>query len=629
MAEGVQPKRRNDIDCLRAVAVLVVILYHADVAGMGAGFIGVDIFFVISGYLMARILITNPAPPDIWTFYLRRIRRVMPLAIIVVVASVPAAWLLLMPGPLKDHGQAMAAAVTSLSNLLFWWEAGYFELGSAQKPLLHTWSLGVEAQFYLVFPLILMTLGRRVVAGMAVLAGLSFLAALLAGPGAPEAVFYLLPFRLWELLAGALGACVVLHRGARLLGLLGAALMAAGLVVVDHDTAWPWLTTLLPVAGAMLVLMGGFRGPEMLAALGRWSYGLYLWHWPVFVFWQLALPEMPVAGHLVWMLPALIGLSWLTYHLIEQPFQRGQVSIRVWAGLPAGALVGLGAALHLTGGMPERLSPAAHAVHVAFAREAMPCHNVTAYPTVLQGEICLLGDPTSKPLMVLVGDSHAGHLAAELDRELRRRGLSAMAFTRSWCAPLPGLGTTAPGRGRDCRAYIAAVFDRIAATPPPLIVLAAQWGSYESGGRPGVPDVSYEMAGHTDGFAVAMEVLRDRLAALPATKVILASTPEFPVSVPDRLMRKAHVSDRVVRALVPLDYVARNGGTLAALRALDDMPETVVLYPETQFCKAGLCQVADPTGAPYFRDSNHLTNLGAVRVVSMLGPYLDRVTPAH
>ena len=610
--------RRGDIDALRTVAVLLVILYHADVPGFGAGFIGVDIFFVISGYLMARILVLSDRPPGVLRFWMRRIRRVVPLLAVVIAVSAPVGWLVLMPGPLRDHGQAMVAALGQGSNLLFWWEEGYFELGGAQKPLLHTWSLGVEAQFYLVLPLILMLAGRHVFALLALLAGASYIAALALGPGAPEAVFYLLPFRLWELLAGSLAAIVAV-RARGWFAFAGLALIAVSLGVVGHDAAWPGGLTLLPVAGTVLLLWRGFPALAPLVALGRWSYGLYLWHWPVFVFWGLAFPETPLAGELVWMLPALIAVSWATYRLVELPFQTGRMPVRPLPVLAGAAALGLaGVALHLSAGAPVRLNPAAAAIHAHSAREPMPCHNAVEAEAVAEGETCLLGVPGAPVRVALVGDSHAGHLAGALDARLKVEGSSGLAFTRSWCAPLPGLSTTAPGRGRDCGGFMEAVFDALEADPPDLLILAAQWGSYAQGGREGVPEVTYRMAGG-GGFDAAVEALAGRLERLGTAVIVVGPTPEFGAAVPDSLMRESQRAGALVRALPPLDPARRHVEVSPALARLAG-GKVSVIEPWGLFCKAGLCMVATEIGQPYFRDSNHLTDRGAARVVEKILP---------
>ena len=613
--------RRDDIDGLRAVAVLLVILFHAEVPGFGAGFAGVDIFFVISGYLMARILVTSASPPDVITFYIRRVRRILPLLAVVCAATLPAAWVLLMPGPLRDHGQAMSAAVLQLSNLLFWWESGYFALGSAQKPLLHTWSLGVEAQFYLTFPLILGVLGRHVHLGLLLCAVLSFALMMGFGTVAPDAVFYLYPFRMWELLAGALAAiCIPAMRPHW--ALTGVFLIAMGLALVTHDRPWPWVTTALPVAGTVLMLAAPWQGLVVLAPLGRWSYGLYLWHWPAFVFWRLAMPEAPVAQALWWMLPTLVLLSWATYRLIERPCQAG---LRITlGGASAMALLVLGGiALHLTGGVPGRLQPGAAQVHAAFAREPMPCHNKLDADLAALGIECRLGAAQVAPRIVLLGDSHAGHLAAALDAHLRDKGQAALAYTRSWCVPLPGFGTSAPGRGTDCPAFMSAAFDRLRAAPPDLVILAAQWASYAQGGRPGVPRVRYAMAGSGAGMDAAVLALAAELKGIGARVIVVGATPEFPTSVPDALMRHAQLTDKILPLRTALDGDRRQAQVRAALAPLAAQRHVTLLPTRDLFCKANLCRVADPEGRPFFRDSNHLTDLGAQAVIARLAPHLD------
>ena len=372
-------KYREEIDGLRTVAVLPVILFHAGIEVFSGGFIGVDVFFVISGYLITTIIASELGHGDfsILRFYERRARRILPALFFVMLCTIPFAWLWMLPDILRDYSQSLVAVITFSSNILFFFETGYFALDSELKPLLHTWSLAVEEQYYVFFPLILWLIwrfGKRPVFWIvSALALVSFLACEWGWRHAPEANFFLTPFRAWELLAGSLCA---LHLGERkpegrnLPALLGLALVAVPIVVYNGETPFPSFYTLAPVVGTALIIL--FAGRQTLVGrllslppfvgIGLISYSAYLWHQPVFAFARLASPERP--GLLVML--ALAGLSlvlaYLSWRFVEQPFRRSGGGIlptrsAVFSAACAGSLVfaGLGAVGHVRNGFPERM----------------------------------------------------------------------------------------------------------------------------------------------------------------------------------------------------------------------------------------------------------------------------------
>ncbi len=339
------PGYRTPIDGLRAVAVGAVVLFHFGVAPFSGGFVGVDVFFVISGFLITRLLLADIADrkPLILPFYRRRILRLFPALFMMLAVTLAAALLLLYPSDLRHFGESLASVAGFGSNLYFRNSSGYFSAAADQKPLLHTWSLSVEEQFYLVYPPLLAVLARRSVRLAAAVLGLLALASLLASAwatrAAPMTAFYLTPFRFWELMLGGLiplfGLAAPRSRAAsETLAWGGLGLIAAAVFGYTLETPFPGLAALPPCLGAAAVILscerpGSNAAARLLSlpaatALGRISYSLYLWHWPVIVF----------AGH--WLFrrptgietPALIALSLAlaaaSYRFVEQPFRHGR-----------------------------------------------------------------------------------------------------------------------------------------------------------------------------------------------------------------------------------------------------------------------------------------------------------------
>ena len=297
---------RREIDGLRALAVLPVILFHAGFQTFSGGFVGVDVFFVISGYLITTVIFAELETGNfsVIKFYERRARRILPALFLMMSVCLPFAWLWLMPHDLKSFSQSLVAVSAFSSNVLFWKTSGYFESAAELKPLLHTWSLAVEEQFYVVFPIFLMLtwrLGKRWILGLLVLVFLvSLQTAQYESITKPSAAFYLLPTRAWELILGAfialtysrlsgIGISKSFHEGLSITGVL---LILYAIFAFDELTPFPSLYTLVPTTGAALIILFANRattagraiGNKVLVAVGLISYSAYLWHQPLFAF---------------------------------------------------------------------------------------------------------------------------------------------------------------------------------------------------------------------------------------------------------------------------------------------------------------------------------------------------------
>ncbi len=362
---------RKEIDGLRAIAVVPVVLYHAEISLFGGGFVGVDVFFVISGYLItSQILLHKHANNfSILEFYERRARRILPALFLVCVACIPFAWLLMMPNQLEEFSRSLISVVFFSSNVFFWKNSSYFDVSAEEKPLLHTWSLSIEEQFYILFPIFLAVLWRFekkvIVATISVSILISLGLTEWGWRSAPNGNFYLLPTRAWELLAGALIAFYMFGQDQKghneVLPMLGILLIAFAVFVFDSGTPFPSLYALIPVAGTSLILifannqtlLGKILSNRALVGIGLISYSLYLWHQPLLVFARLGISETLANWHVAVILCLAIALSYLSWRFVEKPLRKtrrvnrkGVFALSATAGM---LLIGSGAYLWLGG----------------------------------------------------------------------------------------------------------------------------------------------------------------------------------------------------------------------------------------------------------------------------------------
>lgn len=489
---------RADVDGLRAVAVLAVIGYHAFPAAVPGGFVGVDVFFVISGYLITSLLRDELAADGrirLGKFYVRRIRRLFPALALVLAACLAAGWWLLVPSEYAALGRHAAASAGFVANLAFWLEADYFAPAADTLPLLHLWSLGVEEQFYLAWPLMLL-LAARMGAGLrglaAVAGGLSLLACLLLTPRDPGAAFFLPFTRFWELLAGALLALRAVDAPrpagrwpAEAAAFGGLALVLATCFLIDDQSPFPGWRALLPVIGCVLLVAAApatrwARGLLSLPALvwiGLVSYPLYLWHWPLLSFARIeAGGEVAPLVRLA-LVALAFALSALTWRLVERPLRhRLPARAALAALLPAmAAVLAAAVAVWALRGVESRAGEPVRA-YANYAYDWRgPSREGSCSLTGAAGEPetfppqCI--DPpgaTPRPTLVLWGDSHAALLYPGL-REAAGERLRLAQFTRSGCRPY--LSSSKPA----CRASNAWVMERIAELRPDHVLLFAYW----------------------------------------------------------------------------------------------------------------------------------------------------------
>lgn len=631
-------------------------MFHAGL-GFPGGFTGVDIFFVISGYLITSLIAGEMAERrfSVLTFYERRIRRIFPALFAMLGASTVAAWSLFMPPEFSLFGRSMALAALFSSNIGFWLESGYFDTIAQFKPLLHTWSLGVEEQFYIVFPLLLAALGRflpgRRTAIIAVLTVASFLMSVVWVRRAPEAAFFLLPARFWELGTGSLLALVpsLSVRHATLgacLAAVGLALIAAAVFGISASTPFPGAVALLPCIGTALVIAAGtsanplsrLLGTPPLVFVGLISYSLYLWHWPIIIFAQYRLGHLLTGSEAMLALAASLVAATLSWRFIEQPVRRRallgrrRTLFRSGAAVAA-ASVALGLAIPAMGGLPGRLPPEVQKIY-AVKQEASPFSGLDCFTdnngagldteSVLKGKLCSMGALGGRVSFLVWGDSHAAAMAPAFDSAGTSFGRRGLFVGRGGCPPLIGyeyLSSDAAKRD-GCRAQNNAVIDLLKRERIPLVFLVARWPREVLGAQNGLegpfydPAAPYPTRDRSEKVSSALDSTIGAMAALGVRAVLVMDVPEPGYDVPVSLARAA-LSNTVANVNPTRAAVdARQGLALKVLRQAAARWSVSIIDPTPWFCDAKLCRV-ELAGISRYRDADHITRRTALALAHL------------
>ena len=617
---------RPEIDGLRALAIAPVVLHHAEPELLPGGFVGVDVFFVISGFLITDIIAGEMAQGrfSIWRFWERRLRRIVPALAAMLAASTLAAWAILTPEDFAQFAKALVAASVFAANLHFAERTGYFDSPEGARPLLHTWTLGVEEQFYVLFPLMMLAIGRwrpHLLLPAAVLLGLaSFALALWLAPRWPTGAFYLLPTRMWELMLGA--ACALLPQRPRANGALAASgivLILVGFALIGPDSAAPGPMFLLPTAGSALVLLfadrhsfaGGALGWRPLVWLGMISFGTYLWHQPVLALLQYRhFGPLPVGQTLAGIAASLL-LGALSYRWIEQPVRQRRRLARP-AVLVAVCTAALGLPLAAgTGGYLGLVGP--RSLGEAQRLEGLRPTHAASYLIM----------PEDDPLpFVLYGDSHA---AQYYDAAVARFGPGALV-SNAGCLAAGGLSNLTPGEPEAgaCAALPGRLVDLARRRGVRTVIWAQRWERtlYRAGS-----DVSL---GTT--FAAGAPYLRKamlRLAdSLPQdTRIILVgNSPTAWVAGP--LLEGGWLRCRAwANIACPDSYPATRAegrGVNAMLRAFAASdPRFTYVDAAAPLCADGRCLLVQDGHLNYWDDS-HMTVSAAARVMAQIDPALMR-----
>lgn len=634
---------RSDIDGLRAIAVLAVVLYHYGIGPLQGGFVGVDIFFVISGYLITGIIHKEISRGDFTFagFYERRIRRIFPALFAVLLATLAVGAWLLLPSDLVRLGNATLATLLFGSNVLFWRQSGYFDTSSEYNPLLHTWSLAVEEQFYIGLPILLILLNRSakgwlkpalIICTIASFAVCAWVQAL-----RPTVTFFLSPFRAWELLLGgwlAVGS-VPPMRSARTRLLVSAAaltLLLFSLSWIKAGPEFPGWRAALPVVSTAALLHAGAHGDSpvkrllswrLLAFVGLVSYSLYLWHWPLIVFVRYRDGMEPLPPGAAWLLLVVaVVLAAASYRWIETPMRQRKPQghpnasrSRVFAAAAVACLLLAGSALavRLEGGWQARFTPAV----VALDSERSPvipfvgCQQRLPFSTV---QNCVAGDPQSHRRILLWGDSYAMAWAPAFDALGKQHGFAVDLALLSSCPPLVGIAVSSSSSCQAFNEKIASALSAHAAGNPATVVLIGSWGPYlDPNGGIQLDGLSAEQA-KAAAFVSGLHKSISTIVASGARAVVIGPTPGAPSDIPYRLAAAGAFGLPAPKGKAVADSKAYDARFWNIADAYGPLDAIAFVDPRPWFMAAGRYRYATEDGQLLYRDGGHLSMAGAAFV---------------
>lgn len=635
---------RREIDGLRALAVLPVILFHAGVETFCGGFVGVDVFFVISGYLITTIILAELEQDrfSIVSFYERRARRILPALFFVMLVCIPFAWSWLLPSDMKDFSHSIVAVSIFASNILFWRESGYFDAAAEIKPLLHTWSLAVEEQYYVLFPLFLMLFWRLGKRWILITLGFVFVASLAVSQWAahakPSAAFYLLPTRGWELLIGSFAAFYLSKANRKEFGKgfsefggwLGVALILYSVFTYRKATPFPGLYALVPTLGAVLIILfatqqttvGKFVGNKAFVGVGLISYSAYLWHQPLFAFARhRSLTEPSYIIFLALSVLAL-ALAYFSWRYVESPFRNqakfpGKLIFLIgFAG--SVFFISFGLVGHFFDGYKSRIPSDVRKLEKPKRGEVEACGGDHS------NEPCYLGDKEISPGIAIVGDSHTNVIRKYFSERLALVRASALSYGKGWCAPLLDVGTNTPLKNPICRNFIDNAFDRIISDSSiHTVILHAEWSNYTTGRRWGEKVAAYytdrdsSVASMTENSAVVRRGLTrtiDRLLNSQKRVIFVKSVPEYETLIPKFLAKRRWLNGEISLGSFSVNdqsYISRNQEFDNIVSEIFPIPGVEIIDTFSVFCpnkNACLSLVDDEV---LYVDDNHLSYEGS------------------
>jgi peptidoglycan/LPS O-acetylase OafA/YrhL len=650
---------RPDIEGLRGIAILLVLLFHAGLPWTPGGFVGVDVFFVISGFLITGKLWRESQQPgglNITRFYAWRIRRLLPAALVAVALISLVGLLLAAPLDRSELAADGAASALSLANMRFIGSVDYFAATSSPSPFLHFWSLSVEEQFYLVWPALIVLLtwrgggSRRLIAALLIGVIASFALSMWLTDTSPARAFYLLPTRVWQLGVGGLLALIGVMGTSRRAGALawaGLAAVAVAGVALTAEMPYPGLAALLPTAGAVALLYGGAApsGPTRLLAaaplrfLGKISYSLYLWHWPLLVLPIMFLERALTSVEIVASVAVAIGVSWLSWRFVEQPFRYGGRSRRAtsWSAIRIGVAGILTVAL-FTQGLAAALPSSAVAVQptpspsgspvasdgpitlpadltptLASARddeERLRSDGCLAFERVTTPPDCEYGVKGSAITIALVGDSHASHWFPAIEAVALERGWRLLTFVKVSCSftTLVQRNLALKREYRECTTFNETTVARLNEIKPALTIIVNRRTF-----RPITEGITSALAG---------AALGEMVARIPGATAILVDTPDPGRDVPACLSK--HPSD--IRACLFTQDAADNREIGIAERVAAEVSGAQLIDLTANICTEWPCSPISGSVLIY-RDEDHMTETFSRSLAAPLGVEIAKLLP--
>ncbi|MDZ4660831.1 MAG: acyltransferase family protein [Pseudomonadota bacterium] len=644
-------KYRSDIDGLRAVAVLPVLFFHANFSLFSGGFVGVDVFFVISGFLITSIIFNEQESGhfSIRSFYERRIRRILPIFLLVTFATFAASYFIFLPSSFKFLGQTMVASAFFGSNILFWKKTDYFANLAEDNPLLHTWSLSVEEQFYVFFPIALLLIrkfvGRYVSHSLVLLTLCSFALSIYLVNRDPVSAFYLAPNRAWEILLGSLLAVGRLPQikgmSRDFLSVLGIGLLSLSIFSYDAETPFPGLAALAPCLGTALIIYCGsggltttvnkLLGFRPLVYIGKISYSLYLWHWPVLIlarYWNIY--ELTKNETILLLLFSAL-LSVTTYTFLEQPVRRRlllktQSHVFLFAGGLSLASVLVGLFLHFSNGWPERFSHLPQQVVAPDPntqwRYPKDCGN---YQTEIDANktlsICKLGSEDKKAVLFW-GDSHAEQIYPAVEQVAQTNREVKFLFATSPGCP-PTVSMNRKKKGFYCNNFGSEVLKLALASDIKTVNLIMS-SFYFIDSKSDVHLCKIQLNGECTNFAdqsaalaFYINSLKDLVNKLKSEGKRVNLFLPFPVY-------EVGVSKILIKNLIygkEIDYDRLKEISSKPLReALINLSKETgvdIIDPRKALCSDNKCKIGI-NGITYYKDPGHLNILGSSELLEVL-----------
>lgn len=632
---------RADIDGLRAIAIFLVVGFHAFPDRFRGGFIGVDIFFVISGFLISALLFNrlHAGNFSFINFFARRIKRLFPSLLAVLTACLVFGWFAVFPDEYALLGKHTLSGAAYISNLTLWAEAGYFDAASENKPLMHLWSLGVEEQFYLAFPVLLWLIWKfaRLRLALILLFAVAsyFYGATLLGTDVAGAYFS--PFsRFWELMLGSALAYIQFRREtcirniqhsaanirANLASALGAAILILATISTTKHTPFPGFRALLPTLGTALLLWAGPVGCvnrwvlslRPVIGLGLISYPLYLWHWPLISFASVIESGAPPAEVRIVLVLAAVALAWLSYALLERPARFGPRSrfFPVWLLLFSCGLGAVGYWIDHRGGLPDR--SIAHLYRDnrhELARTASRDAACLAYleRTAPRFDYCRRHDVGARETVALIGDSHAHAAFPGMARMLQDEGYNTVMLANSSCPPFPGAehGAT-PALREECAQRTRQLLDALLTRPDiRRVVIFTRGPVYLTGKEFQAREVQPRLLIEPERFSASLQHLTRLLTGAGKQAFYITENPEMPI-LPSRCIQRPFrmtTSECTMSAVMARERQANYLDLVSKIQGLH------VFSTLDLFCPDGVCRFMSPDGELLYADADHLSTAGS------------------
>ncbi len=646
---------RPEIDGLRAIAVLPVIFFHAGFPWFSGGYVGVDIFFVISGYLITTILLTEMENNDfsLVRFYERRARRILPALFFVIIITTVFATFVLTPTYLEDFSRSLIAIVLFSSNFLFWQESGYWGIENDLKPMLHTWSLAVEEQYYLLFPLFLMVMWKYkkhlILISMLIITVSSVALSYYLTSVRPVASFFLIPTRGWELAIGSLTAWYTLYRKnqlssitanrkvANFSALLGAVLIGLSVALFDENTPFPGVFAALPTIGTALIIIfarktnfaGYLLGTKPLVGIGLISYSAYLWHQPIFAFARhiSLFPPSKVTFFLLSLLA--LFLAALTWKYIEGPFRDKKFisrrSIFRLYILCSIAVVSVSLFFLMNDGLAGRFSPAFNLYQVAQLENMLDPEKTKSkeinYDTTY-GSLKIGVFDKEKRLeestFLVWGDSHAKSLSPAIRKSALQNQVQGVIAERGGCIPLLETAQILPQFYETCKKQNRMVFEYISNNKNiKKVFLISRWALYAEGKRfkneqghtifiKDDASASISIDGNKEVFTRALTSTVQKLKEIGVEVVVVKQVPEVEFNVPQAKSKTLIFGYDVDLRPLFHDYIQRNSFVNEKFDEMKEQFGVSLIEPHLKICSGERCSIQDAKGNPIYRDTNHI-----------------------